>query len=248
MRDLSHLRIVNAKSRESVTETLLADWAASGQHKVINFIYYSNLILLSSDEKYRSSMALSDFILIDGIGMQLYLKIVKNIWPSNLNGTDLSPLLLKRIDELRIPIAFYGTTAESIEKAAANTSAYLPNKCLYYYQDGFSPLDWDEIKTGSALFVGMGSPRQENWVEENYDIIKKKQLFLITIGGYFDFASGFYTRAPLWVRRLKLEWAYRTMLHPRRHLKKRFRDLSILFKPFWDKLTQQRKKLDISEI
>ncbi|MCP4124226.1 MAG: WecB/TagA/CpsF family glycosyltransferase [Bacteroidetes bacterium] len=248
MRDLSHLQIVNADSRESVTETLLADWTTSGKHKVINFIYYSNFILLNNDKEYFRSMALSDVILIDGIGMQLYLKIVKNIWPSNLNGTDLSPLLLKRMDELNIPIAFYGTTSESVEKAASNTSAYLPNKSLYYFQDGFRPLDWNEIRNGSALFVGMGSPRQENWVEENYNIIKEKQLFLITIGGYFDFASGFYTRAPLWVRKVKLEWAYRTMLHPKRHLKKRFRDLTILFKPFWDKLTQQGKKLNIRKI
>jgi UDP-N-acetyl-D-mannosaminuronic acid transferase (WecB/TagA/CpsF family) len=76
----------------------------------------------------------------------------------------------------------------------------------------------------------------------------EKRLLVITVGGFFDFASGFYIRAPKTVRNLKLEWAWRTMLHPRRHLKKRFKDLTILYKPLVDRMAGRGKSLNIREI
>lgn len=248
MHDLSHLPIVNGDDRRKAAQTIIGDWRKGGAHTVVHYLYYSNFILLDRDAGFRNSMAASDYILIDGIGMQLYLSVVKGIWPYNLNGTDLNPVFLRALDANNIPIALYGTTAESMAKARANISAYLPNGSIYYTQDGFSPLNWSTIREGSALLVGMGSPRQEDWTAEHLETIRKKKLLVITVGGFFDFASGVYVRAPRWVRALKLEWAWRTMLHPRRHLKKRFRDLTILYRPIWDKVTKQGKKLTIRDI
>ncbi|HNJ61593.1 MAG TPA: WecB/TagA/CpsF family glycosyltransferase, partial [Chitinophagales bacterium] len=51
----------------------------------------------------------------------------------------------------------------------------------------------------------------------------------------FDFLSGLYIRAPKLIRTLKLEWFWRTMLHPTRHYQKRLRDTTIIFRPFLDR-------------
>lgn len=248
MKDLTALHIVNCDSREKAVAHILSAWQDRSEHMVVNYLYYANFINLQIDPRFLDSMKCSDFILVDGIGMQLYLKFVKNIWPNNLNGTDLNPVFVKRLDELKVPVAFYGTTKDNIAMAVKNVSTYLANRSIYYYQDGFSPLQWENIQDRSALFVGMGSPRQENWVADHMALIEEKKLLVITVGGFFDFASGFYVRAPGIVRRLKLEWAWRTMLHPRRHLKKRLKDLSILYKPFLDRLRGNAEFVNVRQL
>lgn len=246
--DPKSLALVDCDNAERAVDTIVANWQASGASRIVHFIYYSNFILMDSDEPYRSAMELADFVLIDGIGMQLYMKIVKNRWPNNLNGTDLNPILLQRLDRDTVPVAFYGTTEENINAAAVNIRKTLTSDSPYYIQNGFSPLDWSQIQQRSALFIGMGSPRQELWVAEHLETIRRKELLVVTVGGFFDFASGFYIRAPKLVRTLKLEWAWRTMLHPRRHLKKRLRDLTILYRPLWDKWNHRGKNLPIRNI
>jgi exopolysaccharide biosynthesis WecB/TagA/CpsF family protein len=236
MKDFRHLHIVNCDDREKAVAHILEEWQGRDAHCVVNYMYYANFVRLHHDQNFFDSMKMSDFILMDGIGMQLYMGMVKGIWPYNLNGTDLNPVFVKRLDERKIPIAFYGTTKESIYQAVKNVSTYLRNRSICYSQDGYSPLNWSRIADKSALMIGMGSPLQENWVADHIGIIREKKLLVITVGGFFDFASGVYIRAPKRIRKMKLEWAWRTMLHPRRHMKKRIRDLSILYKPLYDRI------------
>lgn len=245
--NIGKLPFVNAPDQATVIRHILKHWDEHG-HCLVHFMYYASLVRLKRDPEFVEALASGDFLLIDGIGMQLYMKCVKGLWPNNLNGTDLSPLLLKAVDELSKPIALYGTTPESMEQAFVNLQDDLSNKSVYYTQDGFSPLDWEAIRHGSVLMVGMGSPRQERWSLEQLEQIRSRKLLVVTVGGFFDFASGVYVRAPQWVRSLKLEWAWRTMLHPGRHLKKRLLDLTIFFKPWIDRLAGYRKHIHIRHL
>jgi exopolysaccharide biosynthesis WecB/TagA/CpsF family protein len=247
MNDLSSLKFVDCDNQQKMVNIIINQWKGSNRHFIVNFIYYSNFILLKKNVEYFKSLQLSDFILIDGIGMQLYFNITKGFWPTNLNGTDLSPILLQSIDQLKIPISLYGTTPKNIEMAKINISKFLINESIYYICDGFSDLNWMELKDNSVLFVGLGSPLQENWVRNNLQKIEEKKLLVITVGGYFDFASGFYIRAPKWIRFLKLEWAWRTMLHPGRHLKKRINDLTIFYRPVIDRITGKARSIHVTK-
>lgn len=244
---IDRLPFVDCDSQTLVVDKLTNEWICKSDTYLINYLYYSNYVLLFKDDAFRDSILLSDRLLIDGIGMQLYLQMVKGIWPNNLNGTDLNPTFIKTLSDKNIPIALYGTDQKNIEQCRKNLEAKQV-KTIYYIQDGFSPLEWSNIKENSALFVGMGSPRQELWVKENLDKIKELRLFIVTVGGYFDFESGFYVRAPLLIRKLKLEWLWRTMLHPKRHYKKRIRDLSIIFKPIVDRLKGYGRLIHLNKI
>jgi N-acetylglucosaminyldiphosphoundecaprenol N-acetyl-beta-D-mannosaminyltransferase len=64
------------------------------------------------------------------------------------------------------------------------------------------------------LFVGMGVPRQEYFLEEQW-----KQLevgIAIGVGGSFDVLSGVRARAPFWVQRIAMEWLFRLIQEPGR--------------------------------
>ena len=57
------------------------------------------------------------------------------------------------------------------------------------------------------LLVAMGVPRQEFWIASN--ITPRHCTLPIAVGALLDFLSGAVPRAPLWMRRLRLEWLFR---------------------------------------
>ncbi len=64
------------------------------------------------------------------------------------------------------------------------------------------------------LFVGMGMPIQEKWVEENFDSIRANVV--LASGATLDYFTGTLPRPPAWVGEIGLEWAYRLVHDPRR--------------------------------
>lgn len=64
------------------------------------------------------------------------------------------------------------------------------------------------------LLVGLGSPRQEYWIAAHAERLKCRAA--IGVGGVFDVWAGRVNRAPLWLRRLGLEWLYRLIQQPAR--------------------------------
>lgn len=65
-----------------------------------------------------------------------------------------------------------------------------------------------------VLFVGLGSPKQEAWVHRHRDELEVPVA--LGVGAAFDMASGRVRRAPMWVRRIGMEWMFRLLQEPRR--------------------------------
>jgi N-acetylglucosaminyldiphosphoundecaprenol N-acetyl-beta-D-mannosaminyltransferase len=65
-----------------------------------------------------------------------------------------------------------------------------------------------------VLLVGMGMPRQEQWLEHNYDALDARVL--IPVGAAFDYEAGVQKAAPRWTGRFGVEWAFRFVHDPTR--------------------------------
>ncbi|MCC4294675.1 WecB/TagA/CpsF family glycosyltransferase [Brevundimonas aurantiaca] len=65
-----------------------------------------------------------------------------------------------------------------------------------------------------VLFVGMGMPRQELWIADNYD--RLPDCVILSVGAAFDYEAGVQSAAPRWMGRAGIEWAYRLVRDPRR--------------------------------
>ncbi len=76
------------------------------------------------------------------------------------------------------------------------------------------------------IWVGLGAPRQERWMYENYS--KLDRGVMIGIGAGFDYLAGNIKHAPEWMKRWALEWLYRLIQEPRR-LWKRYLVTNSLF-------------------
>lgn len=79
------------------------------------------------------------------------------------------------------------------------------NAALLETIDAFAP---------DILFVGMGMPRQEEWIAAHRDRLDRGVIF--SVGAAFDYEAGAQTAAPRWTGRLGLEWLFRLVSQPRR--------------------------------
>lgn len=65
-----------------------------------------------------------------------------------------------------------------------------------------------------VLFVGMGMPRQELWLQANRD--RLPPCVILPVGGALAYEAGAVATPPRWTGRLGLEWLWRFATEPRR--------------------------------
>jgi len=112
------------------------------------------------------------------------------------------------------------------ENTIAETSAYqLQNLCPglliagthpgYFSKENETELINDiRHSQTNVLFVGLGSPKQEFWIQEHFPALSIPVV--MGIGGSLDVYAGKLKRAPDWLRKKGLEWAYRLFQEPHR--------------------------------
>ena len=76
------------------------------------------------------------------------------------------------------------------------------------------------------IWVGLGAPKQEIWMSENFQ--KLNRGVMIGIGAGFDYIAGNLRHAPQWMKDYSLEWLFRLLQEPRR-LWKRYLVTNTLF-------------------
>jgi N-acetylglucosaminyldiphosphoundecaprenol N-acetyl-beta-D-mannosaminyltransferase len=65
-----------------------------------------------------------------------------------------------------------------------------------------------------VLMVGMGMPRQEEWIERCFD--RLPDCVILPVGAAFDYEAGAIVTPPSWTGRFGLEGVYRLLCEPRR--------------------------------
>ena len=80
----------------------------------------------------------------------------------------------------------------------------------------------------TAVIVGLGAPKQEIWIQKYKHRMPKVRVYL-GVGATIDYEAGAVKRAPQWLARNGLEWAFRLITEPRRYWRRYWRDLEY----FW---------------
>lgn len=180
----------------------------------------ANLANMAYEDTQLHDMLRHFLLLNDGVGINIASRLLYGKpFPDNLNGTDFVPYFL---DKCSAPLRIFllGARPAVISRAAEIIARRWPQHSVVGYQDGFfTKADEDrviEITRGAKpnlLLVAMGNGLQEQWIER---LIPKAALSAWGVGALFDFLAGEVQRAPLWVRRLNIEWVYRLMVEPKR--------------------------------
>ena len=144
--------------------------------------------------------------------------------PERITRIDTAEEILKIAAENGYSVFLLGGEKGIAEKAALNIKMKLTDINICGYHHGFFTLNGientkllDEINKASPdiIFACMGSPRQEEWILKNTDLIPSLRLS-IRLGGSLDVWAKKVKRAPKFIQKISLEWLWRTLLEPRR--------------------------------
>ncbi len=156
----------------------------------------------------------------DGSGPVLALK-QKGIKDAvKIAGCDL---WLEMIAAYKADKTFYlvGATQEVIEKTVAKLNDDYPGIKIVGWRNGFLANDEEkatliadiQAKRPDVVFVAMGSPKQEQLMEELHACHK---AIYMGLGGSFNVYTGCVERAPKWWVDHNMEFAYRLIKDPKR--------------------------------
>jgi len=171
------------------------------------------------DEQLRELINNSTYGIPDGVGILLASKLKKGSITSRVTGVDMMDRLLQFAAAKGYRVFMYGAKEEVVKTAKANIEAKYPGIIISGYENGYvqdAAVVVKKINEAKAdlLFVAMGSPKQELWIREHMNEVSAKVFQ--GVGGSFDVFAGNVKRAPLFFRKLGLEWFYRLMKEPKR--------------------------------
>jgi N-acetylglucosaminyldiphosphoundecaprenol N-acetyl-beta-D-mannosaminyltransferase len=198
----------------------IVGWLRERRGGSVFFVHPHALNLAARSTSFREELARGTLVLPDGVGLRVASSILGEKLPANVNGTDLVPELLVELAADRIPVALVGGAPGVASRAGAAWKARTGVDVAAMwdgYQDEATYLAMREQLRGAGpcvVLVALGSPNQERFVLRY--LADLSNVVAITVGGLFDFASGEKPRAPLAVRELGLEWAWRLAHEPRR--------------------------------
>jgi N-acetylglucosaminyldiphosphoundecaprenol N-acetyl-beta-D-mannosaminyltransferase len=157
------------------------------------------------------------------VGLLLNSPALRSPLPQPMRGVDFTWEMLEALASDGRSVFLLGGTEEEVTGAAEKIRERLPTlEIRGAHQGHFSTsgqANEDVIAainavTPDVLLVGMGFPRQEQWIAANLERLGVKVA--VAEGGSFSFISGITPRAPDWMRRSGLEWLYRLGRQPRR--------------------------------
>jgi exopolysaccharide biosynthesis WecB/TagA/CpsF family protein len=207
--------------------SLLARLNAARETIVVSFVNQHAFNVAWRDPCFARQLREADVLLRDGVGIGICMRLLGLEPGLNMNGTDFIPVLAAAFAGRRV--ALYGTRHPWLAAAAA---VFRAAGCdLVEILDGFQP---DETYVAAArasrpdlLIMAMGIPKQERVA--NLIAARVAAPMLIVNGGAIaDFLGGRFPRAPRWLRRIGLEWAFRLCREPTR-LWRRYVTGGILF-------------------
>lgn len=209
-----------------------------------NYICVSNVhttVMAYENENYRKiqnggALALPDGGPLSSISRRRGLKKAERV-----TGPDLMEEIFKISEEKGYKHYFYGSTIDTLESLNLKLKEKYPSlKIIGMYSPPFSKeVNFEsesklkEINESNVdfLWVGLGAPKQEIWMNKHKDNINS---LMIGVGAGFDYHAERINRAPKWMQKHSLEWLYRLFQDPKRlfmrYIRTNFKFIRLLIK------------------
>lgn len=212
----------NVVTHESAIDRV-AELAALGRGSYVCFSTVHMVMESHDHSEYGSKVNAADLIVPDGMPLVWMQKLQGRKDAQRVRANDLMIMLCGYAEKQGLSVGFYGGKQEVIDAIKARAASDFPGlKVAYAYSPPFRPLTEEEDAAIVAeinesapdiLFMGLGCPKQENWMADHKDRVK---CVMLGVGASFDFYAGNVKESPEWMGRLGLEWLYRLTQEPRR--------------------------------
>lgn len=171
------------------------------------------------DNRFADVIRRADLVLPDGKGLTSAMRLLGAPIRQRIAGVDFAEKMCRLASTEGLPVFFLGGREGIADRAAANLKKRYPGLKVAGIRNGYFDYEQEsdvlrDIAASGAkfLFVGLGVPRQEFWMDSLAE--RLNGVVSIGVGGSFDVISGELRRAPVLWQRTCLEWLYRLIQEP----------------------------------
>lgn len=195
------------------------------QKLTIGVVNVAKMVNMQKDPELRTSLNEADLVLADGLPIIWVSRMLGDPLPERVTGIDIMFGLLRQASKKHYSVYFLGAEPEVLRKTIETVKKDYPGIIVAGYRDGYFDEDEeqsvaDDIRDSQAdiLFVGISSPKKENFLRKWRDFIDVPVCH--GVGGSFDVLAGVTQRAPLRIQKCGMEWFHRLIQEPRRMWKR----------------------------
>lgn len=184
-----------------------------------------HLATTRSSRDFTSVLENHELLLPDGWPVAWLVSRVSGVKQERVTGSDIVPELLRLAQARAFSVGFVGGSDAAVKTAGARVRAEYSG--LEVVESVRNPLipecpTPESIRAVAGvldrpidlLFFCFGAPKSERHAQVVKDSVPAKAI--LCVGATVDFLAGTASRAPAWMRRSKLEWAYRLVKEPKR--------------------------------
>lgn len=212
-------------SRAALVRTMVTDCFAArlgiGAAKTVFAANGQTIALAATRKAFQRLFDEADIVHADGQALVFASYLTGTPIPERSATTDLVHDAADAAAGLGLRFYLLGGTEDVSERCADALTARHRGLQVGGRRNGFfrredEPGICDEINRARAdiVWVGLGAPLEYEFASRNKHRIDA--AWIITCGGCFNFVTGDYARAPLWMQNTGLEWLHRLWCEPRR--------------------------------
>lgn len=216
------LRITHANT--AALSAAVCERLQAGRGFALATINLDHLVKLRQDQVFLDAYRQHDMVVADGNPV-VWLSRLAGRPVDLLPGSDLILPLARLAAQSGTAVALVGSTEAALQGAEEGLCALVPGLRVAARISppmGFDPLGAQGADVISALqasgaglcFLALGAPKQEILAARAHATLP--HIGFVGIGAGLDFIAGRQRRAPLWVRRIAMEWLWRLLDDPRR--------------------------------
>jgi N-acetylglucosaminyldiphosphoundecaprenol N-acetyl-beta-D-mannosaminyltransferase len=216
--DILGVQVSNVRS----TDVLRAvdDAVRTGKKGIFAYVNVHAVNLAHQLPWFRDFLNNAAIAYADGEGIRLGAKILGFPLPEKIALTRKIWDIAALCEANGFSLYLLGGTTENAKRAAENLKRKHPQLNVSahhgYFADGENDNVLGEIQgcKPNVLIVGLGMPKQEEWILKNLDRLNANVI--LPGGASIDFAADARPVCPEWISRLGFEWFYRFLFEPKR--------------------------------
>lgn len=187
-------------------------------------INLDHLVKLRHSARFRTAYAEQDVIAADGNPV-VWLSRLAGHSVHLVPGSDVLVPLAAEAARAGVPVALVGSTEATLQAAAAALRQAVPGIDIAMCIAPSMGFDVDGPEADALLanlsrreiglcFLALGAPKQEIFAARGRHLAPN--VGFASIGAGLNFLAGTEIRAPLWIRRMSMEWVWRMVQNPAR--------------------------------
>ncbi|WP_312654129.1 WecB/TagA/CpsF family glycosyltransferase [Proteiniclasticum sp.] len=212
----------------------------SSQKRIIVAINPEKIMKVKEDPFLARFINQADYLIPDGVGVLMASKKLGGNLKNRITGVDTMVRICKLASVRGYKVFLLGGKNEVVRAAKDHLEKRFKGIQIVGFKDGYNINNQELIKKindsgAQILFVAMGSPKQENWIQEHKDQLNVN--IFQGVGGSFDVLGQYVKRAPKWMQDMGIEWMYRLIKNPSRI----FRQINLI--RFYRLIGKEKKQL-----